>query len=334
MAINRMQKRRIEDLIKEIASGTFSLTDVRMLFMDLREHTQNNPVFREYADFVAHSKRDRGIIWDALNFYRNRAQYLKDHFAARTGFDVKKPFPSYVKEMFGFIITRLAPTVLTSNKLRQSDFDKFIRNEIVPVPGSDMYQFSTAIQQKLAANEIIPVLDVLYPLVNGCEMPEAISFDELFDGLLTAIKTNGIPFNEPSLARQFEKITLLILADLHKSEYKMKDNSTIVCRIKGMEYREERNTDRVQVFAKYLHLAAELPAGDLSAEGATVPIELIPTVLSTKLPSIKWCTPNTFVDLGNVKGGDSDHDFTVQNFKLTPVLPYVGAGIVDVEFRM
>ncbi|CAG5074468.1 hypothetical protein DYBT9623_05155 [Dyadobacter sp. CECT 9623] len=335
MALLRAQQKQIEDLVAKICSGNFSLTDVKVVFMDLREYSDKDLIFREYADFVAHPGRDRGIIKEAIEFFLLKAQFQHEYILGEKILDLTSPFPSYVKGMAKYIVHKIDPAFLAKYNLKRNNFENIVNKEIVLIEGTDLCQLTEKIKERVQKNEMIPELNILYEFLHSQNDPSAVLPEALLDSLVSVLKLNGILFNEQALRGQLDNITILIFAHLHKSSYKMLDNNSFSIKISGMEYRYKQKEDGTTVImAHHLRLVAHLPMMSLEIEGINVPMELIPTIVASRLPSHLWCAPECFEDFGNQFAGLVDHDFEVKDFKLIPLFPYNGDGVVDVTFNL
>lgn len=72
MKISIKQKTSIKSELDAVKNETFSEGDIKMLLIDIRESIREETLLREFADFVAHPNRDKGIFNKTLN-----ARYIK-----------------------------------------------------------------------------------------------------------------------------------------------------------------------------------------------------------------------------------------------------------------
>lgn len=72
MNISIKTKNSIQAQLEKIKNDTFQETDIKMLLIDIREYIREESLLREFADFIAHSSRDKGIFNKMLN-----TRYLK-----------------------------------------------------------------------------------------------------------------------------------------------------------------------------------------------------------------------------------------------------------------
>lgn len=329
----RAEKYRIGEIIKRIINDDFGMNDVRMLFMDLRPYAGNDPIFLEYADFVAHPDRKQGLIHQALEYFANKARYMGETWAPEAGANVTKPFPKYFKEMFDYVAKRTDLPTLKSRGLKQNDLHSFIKNQILTTPGVQTCEFSNHVVDRLLRGEKIPELAFLFTWLNRQDEPAAISQKEIAGALFNVLDTNKVHFDQERLTVQFDKIMVFILTNLHKSTYKFPSKSAASCLVKGLEYEVFYKEKIPQYRSKYLYLGAQLEI-PLNDPEIPIPMMLLPVIMTTDLLAQKWCAPEVFYRVGNSYGGSSDHDFIVENFKIKPMLPHEGDRvIVDMPFN-
>lgn len=72
MNISIKTKNSIQVQLEKIKNDTFQETDIKLLLIDIREYIREESLLREFADFIAHPSRDKGIFNKTLN-----TRYLK-----------------------------------------------------------------------------------------------------------------------------------------------------------------------------------------------------------------------------------------------------------------
>jgi hypothetical protein len=72
MNISIKTKASIHAQLEKIRNDSFKEDDIKLLLIDIREDIREESLLREFADFIAHPKRDKGIFNKALNI-----RYLK-----------------------------------------------------------------------------------------------------------------------------------------------------------------------------------------------------------------------------------------------------------------
>lgn len=72
MKVNTKLKSSIQRRLEKIKSNQFNEDDVKLLLIEIRESISNESVLREFADFIAHPTRQKGIFNKSLN-----TRYLK-----------------------------------------------------------------------------------------------------------------------------------------------------------------------------------------------------------------------------------------------------------------
>ena len=72
MNISVKVKSSIQNKLEKIKNDSFNEDDIKLLLIDIREDIREESLLREFADFIAHPNRDKGIFNKTLN-----ARYLK-----------------------------------------------------------------------------------------------------------------------------------------------------------------------------------------------------------------------------------------------------------------
>ena len=71
---------KVNQIIERIQAGHFDANDVDNLLIKLRAFAGEKPVFREVADFVAHSDaRDRGLAQQSIAAFVDSIQFFQEY---------------------------------------------------------------------------------------------------------------------------------------------------------------------------------------------------------------------------------------------------------------
>lgn len=75
--MNERTRDKIIEKIKKIESNKFLNDDIELFLINIREDAQSKrlPLLSEFGDFVAHQKRDRGIIYDMVDIFYTSMKY-------------------------------------------------------------------------------------------------------------------------------------------------------------------------------------------------------------------------------------------------------------------
>ena len=97
--------REIVDITKRIIFGDYRYTDIKVLYINIRELSNFGSITREIGDFVAHNERNKGLVFDRIQKYYQALSPIIDGNSAIL--DVATPYSE------SEVIEDLVDTLLT-----------------------------------------------------------------------------------------------------------------------------------------------------------------------------------------------------------------------------
>lgn len=196
----------LQKTISKLETNNFDYKDIKSILIDLREYSEHKSVFREVSHFVAHKKRDQGIIYSNVE-----GHFCNFYLSCLITFKMCENNPMIRPEP----IMRVA--MLFRAERQSKDFykkhniqkDKFIRQikENLTVQPEGNYQWKGT--QKFC--------DIANDIMSSFEFKCLFHSTDLIKGFLHELKRNKFQYDEQKIDK--DRLVLIIMVLLHDTEY-------------------------------------------------------------------------------------------------------------------
>lgn len=235
--------------LEKIKNDTFQENDIKILLIDIRENIRKESLLREFADFIAHPKRDKGIFNKILNVRYLKLKLINDQKEKLTD-EVRKHLNTE-RQLSDFLldsidIQKIEKTIFEILFIDGlADLDEKIFREHYPINRknvkkliSDNYHLDEAKKYFIlkSQKELAKIEDVL-KFIRGTIQAKPVFNQETFNKeIQTAIKRT---IHELNLDRSFleavvrhsKPILLCILCLLHDAKFVFHDSHIGSCYI-------------------------------------------------------------------------------------------------------
>ena len=270
--MDKQLKFDIERDLGRILSGEFDKNIVRSLLMYLREFRNGNDTFMEFADFTAHRLRDKGIIRKRLDYFVCWTKYFYEYEFS----DKKKTlnlfvnFPKYILDLAKIVINNLPNEHFIILKESRNDINVLLNKRFKDIGNGlvslDDKTVSLLAKDRKIVKRIKFIEGVLRIFLR--EKPFLIAAtpcftqQEIVASIIDVLNKNKIEFNESEFWKISDKLMLVILRELHRSEYQLSNNSRMICKIGGIELHKHENNGEIILKSSRLFLGATIEVGE------------------------------------------------------------------------
>jgi hypothetical protein len=207
------EKIKAQKTLSKIESGKFADTDIDSLFMYLRAFSDDNYVFREVADFVAHNdSRNKGLVNKSLKaFYLRMLLFIEYSYHGKK-LDISKPIPLYMKELVKYQIDKCdSKVLLTKFNVTQHKLKAFVDNFFKEDKKNRKVKVSKTTDHN-AVKAISYCLGFIYSY-------PSITQEVLLDEIILVPSKNQLTFDSLKIRSQSNKIVICVLAFLNKTTF-------------------------------------------------------------------------------------------------------------------
>lgn len=223
--ISHREKIKIEELLERVSTKAFSAVDVEALIIKLRDYFSLRPVFREVADFVAHSSRDKGLVYESIRGFSNSVRFSIEYSTAGRLLDLRQPIPGYVYGMFLDQINLVEERVLIKEfRTSRTSFRKKMKTHFEVVDASGAY----VLKAERMGSDFLKLLNFL---ATAFRVRQAFDISEFFNQLVGCIRDAKVQFDYGRLAMNQERIALAVLCLIGGSRIDVAKGVVGLCRI-------------------------------------------------------------------------------------------------------
>ncbi|TMX39771.1 hypothetical protein DA096_26150 [Vibrio rotiferianus] len=285
-----LEKNKAQKLVKKIQLGKFDENDIDSLFMRLRAYSDDYPVFREVADFVAHNdERHKGLTNDSLGVLYLQMKFFFSYQAHKRKLDVTASFPLWIKKLFLLLIKKIDEDEIKKNlKVSRETLASRIENGFK----TDKKTGTAVLKQGTKSQQTFEMVKfIMMTLHTG----PVFTQDMLISDLVGVMKKNDIEIDSEVFIAQADKVTLCVLLLLHNARFDCTDHkpglAKIGCDTKHVLLSEERGNELSET---------SKPFGNLNIEGYVVidnkgkDVTVQSRLIETNLEVRSWCSGNMF----------------------------------------
>jgi peroxiredoxin family protein len=209
-------KRNTQRIVTKIQSGVFDENDICIFFIRLREFSKNHLVFREIADFLAHSKqRDRGLANKSLENMYLTMKFFTEYLVPKKVFDVTKEFPLWAKSLMVLKVDKFIKGAASGVKDEAEEIKQLTKSIEKGFKDNKKNKTSTLIKGKLSDITIHNI----QIMMNLFIVKPAFTQDELIHEVIGVMSMNEIEIDHTLFMNQGDKITLCLLLLIHNVTY-------------------------------------------------------------------------------------------------------------------
>lgn len=290
--ISTTEKNRVNKIISRIEQSKFTESDIYQLLITLRAFSNNDNLFREIADFVAHKDRDKGLIHDSLNNVFLGFQYGILLKGKRLNILELEPFSSLIIELLNNQTNNYADKSFSQTyKIEKGTFRQLLKRLFVKL-SVDLVILNLLEFRRLTDNERNTFITTIKRMVEQNPPPKYYQQEDIIESIRKVLKYNDINYNKTLLLAQCEKIILCIIYLTHHSIITLKTNNTGTCKIcvrkyspielmTGPEY--DRNIDKLGEISVVIDFEIDSEWGNVSSRCE---------IIYTDLDANKWLDDN------------------------------------------
>lgn len=293
MPILPKERVKITSLLTRIENGAFDGNDVDSLLIKLRPYAPPRSVFREIADFVAHADaRDKGVTWDSMTAFADAMRYFVEYVAPKRSLDIRQPFPKYVYRLFR------SQTLLADERQLKQRF-RIGKQSLLRKIETSLILDKTAKVYRLRPNkdgvEFVQALRYVTGFIHSRPAFDIADFHREFRALLS---TYDIPFTEPRLAAQADRVSLALLYLLSGTEFSLPEGESGICILATENHYRilegKRRTPIGEVTSEPSRLGSLQIRGQVQVINDGKPVTVAYPVVSTGLNPHDYCDPELF----------------------------------------
>jgi hypothetical protein len=213
MGLPSRDKPKARKLVRKIENLGFDENDVDAMLIRLREYAGAHRIFREVADFVAHSdKRHAGLVRDSLRALHLSMRFFQEYVSPKRSLDLSQPFPSYVSELMRYEVDKcdvadlaskfsVSPERLTSRLEKAFAYDK-ARKLCTP-------------KKPLS----LPTLNAIRYLLSAIRSKPTFTADQFVDDFIQVLVENGLVHEDAAVRAASDRLILCVVLLMHSTQY-------------------------------------------------------------------------------------------------------------------
>lgn len=327
--MRRAHKFSVEKNLTKIMTGNFGLAEVQALLMSLRDFDKSNAIFRELADSVAHPERERGLLLEGMEYLACKAKVFDDYTLSGSTVNLNDPFPMYFKDIWDYQLKNQHRYINLFSAVKPESVRAYIRDSF-SVDLNGFLVLKQEFKKPHYEKHNLKMASILIECLNPFSKDYIISQYEIYQAMLQAFLTANIQVSKLALLAQFDKIMIILLAQLHKATFISKKIGVIEPYLKlvpGVNAYNGPIQHPLNLVVMY-PLQNELdPALNTDFNG------YLRVIVESSLYPSDWCEESLFQKMGVAISVNRNSDFFVNdNFKLEAILPEEDPGIADVHF--
>lgn len=221
--MNDFQKMKVQRTLDRILSGQFDENDFDNLFSYLRPYCGTYRIFREIADFLAHSDaRDQGITKEFIERLFLMSKYWLSYLTPGKALKISNPFPIFVKRLMWLQVDLCKPEELRQKFKISPDSLKGLINKLFK---EDKNTKMASPKRPIKHGELI----IFQHLLGFMSLNSVFSVDDLIEDLVGVLYTNKLSFEREDLIAQRDSILLCVMLLFHRTDVIFYGKSSCKC---------------------------------------------------------------------------------------------------------
>lgn len=277
MTLQLKEQFKVHQLVDRIQRGNFDANDVDNLLMKLRPYAGNRKVFREIADFAAHSDaRDRGLAQQSILGFVDSIRYFQEYASEKRTLELDKTFPAYVYRLF------LSQARLSDERKLRADYKMShatLERKIEANFSVDKKTGTCSLRNNKGGVELLAALQFVTGFIHS---RTAFSLHDFHEELKEVMRVQRVAFEEAAWGRQSDRVSLAVLCLVSNTEFQLDGGVRASCKL-GTEHH-----------FRLLRGQRRLPTGLMSSEPTSFGKLLIlgeATVVSANRPPLRIAFP-------------------------------------------
>lgn len=220
---------KVNQLIARIQAGRFDANDandVDSLLMKLRPYAGDKAVFREIADFVAHSDaRDRGLAQQSIVGFADSIRYFQEYVSDQRQLDLSTPFPAYVYRLF-LSQARLSDEqrLKAAHRMSHTTLIKKIEANFA----IDKRAGTCSLRSNKGGVELFAALQFLTGFIHS---KAAFSLRDFHEELIDVARAQNVALDEALWGEQAHRVSLAILCLISNTEFRLDGGAQATCKL-------------------------------------------------------------------------------------------------------
>lgn len=296
---------KLKQIIERIQTGNFDANDVDNLLIKLRPYAGGKLVFREVANFVAHSNaREQGLALQSITAFVDSMQYFQEYVCEGRRLDLGQPFPAYIYRLF------LSQVTLSDERRLKAEHKMSHSTLIGKIKANfsiDKKAGTCRLRNNKGGTELLAALQFITSFIHS---RPAFHIRDFHKELKDVMRVQKVIFDETAWDAQADRISLAVLCLVSNIKFLLENRGHASCRLET-EYN-----------FRLLGGQRQLPTGIMSSEPtsfgrlmicgeATInslnkpPVQVSFPLIDTDLDPHEHCSFNLFVreqtqkDFGN-----------------------------------
>ena len=217
---------KVQQLVARIQRGEFDANDVDNLLLKLRPYAGEKRVFREIADFVAHSDaRDRGMAQQSIVGFVDSMRYFQEYVSDKRALELDKPFPAYVYRLF------LSQARLSDERKLKEEYKMGHATLIKKIEANFAVEKKTGTCSLKSNKGGVELLGALRFIMGFIHAKPAFSLQVFHEELLEVMRMQRVTFDEGSWARQADRVSLAVLCLVSNTEFLIEGGARARCKL-------------------------------------------------------------------------------------------------------
>ncbi|PUE58066.1 hypothetical protein B9Z45_07010 [Limnohabitans sp. 2KL-17] len=286
---------KLHQIIGRIQAGAFDENDVDNLLMKLRAYAGEKTVFREVADFVAHSEeRNRGLAQESITAFVHSIQYFQEYVSEKRPLDLSTSFPAYIYKLF------LSQARLSDERRLKAEYKMSHATLIKKIESNfsiDKKTGTCSMRNNKGGVELLAALQFITSFIHS---RAAFHIRDFHTELKDVMRAQRVTFDEAAWETQADRISLAILCLVSNTQFVLANGSQAGCKLQTENHFRLLNGQR------------RLPTGMMSSEPTSfgrlmilgeaainraneAPLRISFPLIDTDLDPHKHCDPTLFV---------------------------------------
>ena len=226
MPIQLKDRVKLNQVLDRIQAGCFDANDVDNLLMKLRPYAGDKMVFREIADFVAHSDaRDRGLAQQSITGFVDSMRYFQEYVSDKRRLDLGTPFPAYVYRLF------LSQTRLSDEQRLKAEYRMSHGSLIKKIEANFTIDKKTGTCNLRSNKGGVELFAALQFITSFIHSRAAFSLRDFHEELKDVVRAQSASFDEVAWSKQAQRVSLAILCLVSNTDFQLDDGAQASCKL-------------------------------------------------------------------------------------------------------
>jgi len=284
---------KIQPLVRRIESGAFDANGVDALLIKLRPYAKRKIVFREVADFVAHSDaRSKGLARDSMTGFSDAMRFFVDYIGPRHALDISKPFPSYIHRLF---LSQTALAVESELRQRFRLSRESLLRKIESNFKIDKISRLCTLRPGKDGDEFLAALQYVTGFIHSKPAFEIAQFHVQLHEILSDMR---IQFDTKRFEDNADRVSLALLCLLSGTEFILPDGDIATCVLSTEHHLRilagQRRTPIGEVTSEPAHFGTLQVFGHVQVTKQGRPLRVAYPVVTTRLTPHDHCDASLF----------------------------------------